>query len=506
MNTQKYDLLKRVIELESRRYLSNIDLLASKDVCYSMPIARYILSSYACLPVKTVIVGERPYATDIHPFISSAMSYDPSKSRATPSTVGLARDMNVNFGTTYLEVENWFRDSWKHLASGVLVVNCNVFLHFSSSRSQLETVPFQMWMRAILDCSMALSDDKIDVVCMGVPSQNVVDSMLRSIGNARRGINKKVCLNPAALAKSRVGDGTSRACTLGKKDVSKAILVAIRRSKTTKSLTANDYATIVCRDMSAQIPQVDKLLQSANDVASQVEDAYKELEGNHKLPAFKDAVNSFTMAMIEYRDSVLKDIVVASIVAAGDNSGKVAKSTEWGSKKPWQKGSGSVGTSSRMSTVTEDIGGVEQKFEDDAAEPIEFADEAGVEEAPAKEMPKKKIVKRVRKVKKQPGLEQAETTVGSQLSEAAVSTLKSVSYFISDRHSGASKGLEESVTSSIYTGKAADRDVCLVVDTAAMDLRSTGTAASASLGIDDGEVSETCTLPKLIEKLVATVP
>lgn len=212
---------------------------------------------------------------------------------------------------------------------------------------------------------------------------------------------------------------------------------------------------IICRDMSAQIPQVDKLIVAANDIASQVEDAYKELEGNHKLPLLKDAVRSITIVMIDYRDSVLKDIVMASIVAAGDNSSKVAKSTEWGNKKPWQKAPGSVGTSSRMSTVAEDTGGVEQRFED-VTEPVTFADEATATEAPVKEAPKKRM-KKVKRVKKQPDLEQEETVVGSQLSEAAISALKSISYFMSDSYSGASKELEEHVTNSINTGKARSR-------------------------------------------------
>ena len=57
------------------------------------------------------------------------------------------------------------------------------------------------------------------------------------------------------------------------------------------------------------------------------------------------------------------------------------------------------------------------------------------------------------------------------------------------------------MANSISTGTATSGDVCLMVDTAAMDIKSTGTTASASLGIDDGEVSGTCTLPKLTEEI-----
>lgn len=89
--------------------------------------------------------------------------------------------------------------------------------------------------------------------------------------------------------------------------------------------------------------------------------------GNHKLPSVKNAADSFVSAIIEYRDAVLKDLVTASIDSAGDNSFKVGMATQWGNKKPWHKAPQSVGTSSRMSAVTDDSDGVAQKFEDDEA-------------------------------------------------------------------------------------------------------------------------------------------
>ena len=64
-----------------------------------------------------------------------------------------------------------------------------------------------------------------------------------------------------------------------------------------------------------------------------MEDAYKKLEGNHKVPALKETVERFALVMIEYKDLVLRGIVMASIAAAGDHSGKEANSTEWGSNK-----------------------------------------------------------------------------------------------------------------------------------------------------------------------------
>ena len=96
---------------------------------------------------------------------------------------------------------------------------------------------------------------------------------------------------------------------------------------------------------------------------------------NHKLPSVKEAIDSFAVAMIEYRDAVLKDLVASSTASVGDSSGKIGRATEWGSKKPWKKTAASMGASSRMSAMLEDAGGIEQSFVDDDAQQITFADE-----------------------------------------------------------------------------------------------------------------------------------
>ena len=177
------------------------------------------------------------------------------------------------------------------------------------------------------------------------------------------------------------------------------------------------------------------------------EDAYKELENNHKLPGIKEAVDSFTEAIIEYNDTVLKDLVAASIASVGDNSGKIRKSTEWGSKKPWKKTAVSVGASSKMSAVSEDADGVVQAFVDDDAEQVNFADEVEIEKPGPMEVPKKKkTVKRVvRRVRKQPDTVSSDTAVDSKLDDSAMSALRPVAYYMSDRYAGMSKGLQDAV-------------------------------------------------------------
>lgn len=102
------------------------------------------------------------------------------------STIGLARDVSYNAGLPYSEVEKWIRDGWTHLNTGTLIVNCTLVTSFSSSHSLDEVVPFQRWIRAVVDCSLACGRGKCDIVCMGIPSINVTNGVVRSIGKLRR--------------------------------------------------------------------------------------------------------------------------------------------------------------------------------------------------------------------------------------------------------------------------------------------------------------------------------
>ena len=231
-------------------------------------------------------------------------------------------------------------------------------------------------------------------------------------------VSKKISPNPAIRSKRRTGDSASLISTFDEKGTSKAILQAIKRSESHRALTEEDYTREISAGMSAQVPQVDRLIYTTNDVASEIEDAYKELEGNHKMPTVKEAVNSFTAALIEYRDAILIDLVASSIASAGDNSGKVRKTTEWGSKKPWKKSAPLVGESMKFSAVPEQEEGIEQKFEDESAEEAKLEQpepEAPKETKPKKKRTVKKVLKKVAKHPEQsePG-RKTETAAGSR--------------------------------------------------------------------------------------------
>ena len=81
------------------------------------------------------------------------------------------------------------------------------------------------------------------------------------------------------------------------------------------------------------------------------------------MQKLREAIDELFRAIIEYRDSVLRDLVANVILFSGDNLGRISKSIEQGSKKQWKKSALSIGTSSKISIVLkEGEEGVKQKF------------------------------------------------------------------------------------------------------------------------------------------------
>jgi hypothetical protein len=502
-------------ELECRRYLADVGVLSNLDKKYSIGVALYLLCSSVAMPMKTIIVGERPYSTDIHPPVSSAMSYNPSMTRPTPSTVGVALDLSRTLGCEYAQVERWFMESWRHAASGTIVVNCTLFTRYSSSHSMDETIPFQKWIRCAIECSVAMGSSKVEVICMGVPAQNTVDLALRSMGRARSAVSKKTYPNPAAWSRVGARDTGSRTYTFGKRGTSQSILTAVLRSRSYVPLKYSDYVSQMNQRGAAQVPQATIMLEKAKTLVEEMEEAYKELEVDHRPLSLREAYSEFSRAMVEYRDSVLYDLVAASIAATGDNSSKVGRSTEWGSKKQWKKTTPSVGESSKMTVVSEDGEGIEQKFEEDLGEPVPMEKEADVpREEHSAEPPKQKKKKVVKRIVKRPkgregkkqgaqesGAAERVTEQGSKLEEGDISVLRSALYYISEVNTSAAGTLVVEISSSVEDLVAKTGTIGVIVDTAARDAAETGKDASTSLGLSDGVVSSDCILPTLLNKL-----
>lgn len=532
------DVASYIAHKQTIMYMESIGMFKSLHLHHAPAICAYIMASPGFLPFKTVIVGERPYSSKIHPPVSSAMSYDVSKSKATPSTLGLARDVSFTTDVPYVEAEAWARDSWMYAHSGTLVVNCTVFKSFSSSDSLSEVVPFQRWIRCMLDCSIACGSSKIEVICMGVPATNVIDSVIRSMGKMRSHVYKKPYPNPAIVSKTGIGDGSSRAVTFGKPGTSKSIAKAIIRSRDYRPLTPRDYIRSIRKNMTSHTAQVAEVITASSKLVDALEGAFDDLRTSDRMPALRECQEQFANALLTYRDLVIRDVLEHTVASKSDsNSSKMGRPVEWGGKKQWSKGAPSTGTSSKMSVVQEDGGGVVQKFADDddegqltetekpskgksvdRGEPSGAADDEPPS-TPTQPRPKKKTVRKVRKVKKvvkpldgtnskrssvasAPSIaikEETVTVAGMSIDESQESTLRSILYYVSDTYGEVP--IYTSINDTLTERAVTDDLVGTILDTAARDMETDGVSAQRSLGLDDGNVMESSLLVKVLAKV-----
>jgi hypothetical protein len=82
--------------------------------------------------------------------------------------------------------------------------------------------------------------------------------------------------------------------------------------------------------MSSQQGQVGKVIDTSTELVDRIEDAFKGLEVDDKMPPLREAHQEFVAALVTYRDTVLHDILARAVGLSGDNSSKMGHSTEWG--------------------------------------------------------------------------------------------------------------------------------------------------------------------------------
>lgn len=223
--------------------IDKLSLLQHKHVNFSLPLTRYIHASYLTLPVKTVVLVERPYRTDIHPYASSAMSYDPLKSNiSTPSTAVLATDLKNVLGADWHNTEAWFRDSWMYIKAGVFLINVCCFEEFMGN-SLNERVAVESFVRDMVVTSYNMSGTAVELVALGNPAISSANRIRSNIADRRVKLKVYRGVNPAGL-RHKFGDLTSPSITVGSKELSKALHRAIARSSVTDKCTESDFETM----------------------------------------------------------------------------------------------------------------------------------------------------------------------------------------------------------------------------------------------------------------------
>jgi hypothetical protein len=220
--------------------IQQLGLQNHEDVNFSVPLTRYICASYLSLPVKTIVLVERPYRTNIHPYAASAMSYDPAKnSTVTPSTAVLATDLKNRLDVDWHETEAWFRDSWMYMRAGVFLINVCCFEEFMGN-SLNERVSVESFVRDMVVTSYNMSGTVVELIALGNPAISSANRIRSNVADRKHKLKVHRGDNPAGL-RHRFGDLTSPDITVGSKELSRALYRAITRSATVVKCVNSDF-------------------------------------------------------------------------------------------------------------------------------------------------------------------------------------------------------------------------------------------------------------------------
>lgn len=211
------------------RLICELGIEANKNNPYFLPYTNYVLSWSNYLPINTIIIGQNPYPQNIYPEYGAAFAYDKSKSYCPQSVRVLARDI-YNYDSTDLTTSTeCFRDSWRLLEIGVVLINESVYDKISSDKKNTRAIKeMEAQCRALqvlIAESYFLGQQTITCIGMGIPAA-CMTSIIRSwYPKDLFRMRVMTCKNPAARD---IGDMPSHQITIGKTAVSKVLSEIVR--------------------------------------------------------------------------------------------------------------------------------------------------------------------------------------------------------------------------------------------------------------------------------------
>lgn len=330
--------------------LSKIDVVNHYESHITLPLSRYIMSIFCAVPVKHIILGERPYKTNILPLAASAMSYDPIRQiEPTPSVHYIARDVSNFHDISYDTVKDWFQDSWKYLHHGIVLLNVCTYKGFMDPRSDIERVAMEEFIRDIINISTGISGEPVHVYPMGNPAQHSVGRIRSSLKDSKTRIKVHNCKNPA-WASYKNGDQRSPASTLSNQPAIRLLYNIV--ASTTKGgyiLTEQDYV-IMSTGPNDELTSLIASMGKTSDVFEKIEDMFKD-DGKRKDVMTPEQI--FNRVKTELRDLsiALQNVKIRTLFLKGETPATAAKQTFYNQRHPHVPRPQALGTSVRTPSV-----------------------------------------------------------------------------------------------------------------------------------------------------------
>lgn len=315
----------------------------------SLPLARYILSVPYALPIEHIVLAERPYATDIFPYAASAMSYDASLNmNATPIVHFLALDISNATSLDYGTCKEWFRDSWKYLHRGILLLNVCTTYSFMDNRSEKERVAMEEFIRDIISVSLKLMSRKIHIYALGNPARHSAGRIRSSIIEDKNRVTIHESKNPAGF-KHKLGDTMSPNFTIGAKALTKLFAgLILSTTGCNDSLTEEDYFKMATED-----PDYRKLINRSNSTGESFKAIAAYFKANDgRMIERNDEL--FDRAAQEMREFVLalSAVKIKTLFAQINEPPGASKPAYFSRRTDYNKAQYSRGSSSRASAQT----------------------------------------------------------------------------------------------------------------------------------------------------------
>lgn len=329
-------------------YCGALQLVTNNQPHYFRPLMRYLLAVSSVKTIKDIIVVERPYKTNIHPEVFSAMSYDPRKSGPTPSTVAFSRVLSLVSDIPVETAEEWFRDGWRYLSSGVVLLNVCYAGNVTDTRFQREVVYFQEYLRGVLLTLVRAGESGITVYGVGNKAIHAVSRVMSSIGEGRSNVTFKKIDSPLTII-HRPGDGTSRHFTEQNKGGLKSLCGIVLRTLAKDQDCATTALTIMEAAKNETKEAGSNLVQRLNDVRRYIKEPTRLQE-----PTADDAISSVIDGLTLFSTKLAK-LNMSMDLHPRESDNRVAKAAAFGEKRPpssYPKSASSIAASSQYNAVS----------------------------------------------------------------------------------------------------------------------------------------------------------
>lgn len=294
------------------KLLQSVNCERYYDHPFCRPFMRYVMQWPYSLPIKTIIIGQNPYPGDIFPEIGSALAYDESKVKTIPASVRVLAEDLFNYDETPREQTiECFKDSWRLLEHGVLMINESVFHRITKDLDRPNTGILRemeaqvIAIQTLLSIGLEMGQASITMIGMGMGA-SMMTSILRpwcpsDLISAR----VMTCANPAAYS-SLLSDSSSQLITLGKSHISK-VLSGIVKSHS---------------EMGPKVSNAEKRRQQGADTLKNALKEVKEsaLVENNERRSFKDRLQRLDVSSMPKGDKEELMLSIDAHIKATDRS------------------------------------------------------------------------------------------------------------------------------------------------------------------------------------------